>query len=103
LQYILHDWSDEDCVKILKQCKKAVCSGNKPSGGKVIIIDTVVGSAAKDAFEAQVTGDLLMMVMTSGKERDEHEWRRIFMEAGFQHYKTRPVLGFLSIIELYQP
>ncbi|GJN16053.1 hypothetical protein PR202_gb03003 [Eleusine coracana subsp. coracana] len=101
LKYILHDWNDEDCVKILKQCKKAVCSENKPSGGKVIIIDTVVGSPDKDAFQAQVTADVLMMVMTSGKERDEHEWRKIFMDAGFTHYKTSPVLGFLSIIELY--
>uniref|UniRef100_A0A0A8YD26 O-methyltransferase C-terminal domain-containing protein n=1 Tax=Arundo donax TaxID=35708 RepID=A0A0A8YD26_ARUDO len=52
-------------------------------------------------FQAQVTFDLNMMVTTPGKERDEHEWRNIFMAAGFRHNKTRPVLGFLSIIELY--
>uniref|UniRef100_A0A0A9C743 O-methyltransferase C-terminal domain-containing protein n=1 Tax=Arundo donax TaxID=35708 RepID=A0A0A9C743_ARUDO len=52
-------------------------------------------------FEAQVSFDLLMMVITGGKERDEHEWRKIFMDAGFGHYKTRLLLGFLSIIELY--
>lgn len=97
----MHDWNDEDCVKILTQCKKAILS-EKPSGGKVIIIDTVVGSPANDImFLAQVTFDLNMMVTTPGRERDEHEWRNIFMAAGFRHHKTRPVLGFLSLIELY--
>uniref|UniRef100_A0A0E0I9W7 O-methyltransferase domain-containing protein n=2 Tax=Oryza TaxID=4527 RepID=A0A0E0I9W7_ORYNI len=99
LKYILHDWNDEDCVKILKQCRNAI-HAQKP-GGKVIIIDIVVGSPSKDMFEAQVSFDLLMMVITSGKERDQHEWHKIFMDAGFSHYKTRPVLGFLAITELY--
>uniref|UniRef100_A0A0E0LTD7 O-methyltransferase domain-containing protein n=1 Tax=Oryza punctata TaxID=4537 RepID=A0A0E0LTD7_ORYPU len=98
-KYILHDWNDEDCVKILKQCKNAIHS--KKLGGKVIIIDIVVGSPSKNMFEAQVSFDLLMMVITSGKERDQHEWHRIFMDAGFSHYKTKPVLGFLAITELY--
>jgi hypothetical protein len=94
---VLHDWNDEDCVKILTECKKAI----QESGGKVIIVDIVVGSHSNAMLEAQVTFDLLMMVITSGKERDEHEWRKIFMDAGFSHYKTRPVLGFMAITELY--
>ncbi|XP_047072423.1 flavonoid O-methyltransferase-like protein Os11g0303600 [Lolium rigidum] len=97
LKYVLHDWNDEDCVKILTECKKAI----PESGGKVIIVDIVVGSHSNAMLEAQVTFDLLMMVITSGKERDEHEWRKIFMDAGFSHYKTRPVLGFMAITELY--
>ncbi|KQJ98546.1 flavonoid O-methyltransferase-like protein Os11g0303600 [Brachypodium distachyon] len=99
LKYVLHDWDDDVCVKILTQCKKAI----PESGGKVIIVDMVVGSNAnsKAMFEAQVVFDLLMMVVTAGKERDEHQWRKIFMDAGFSNYKTKPVLGFLSIIELY--
>jgi hypothetical protein len=98
LQYVFHDWDDEDCVKILKQCKKAI----PESGGKVIIVDMVVGSPSKaEYYREQVLFDLLMMVMTTGKERDEHEWRKIFMDAGFTHHKTRPVLGSMALIELY--
>ncbi|KAL6858761.1 hypothetical protein ACP4OV_017763 [Aristida adscensionis] len=100
LKYVLHDWDDEECVKILTQCKKAVCS-RESGGGKVIIIDIIVGSSSKAMLEAQVSMDLLMMVMTGGKEREEHEWCKIFTDAGFGRYKARPVLGFLSIIELY--
>ncbi|KAK3126626.1 hypothetical protein QOZ80_7AG0559530 [Eleusine coracana subsp. coracana] len=101
LKHVLHDWNDEDCVKILKQCKKAILSA-KPLKGKVIIIETVVGCPTKDIMlEAQVTFDLNMMVTTPGQERDEHEWCKIFTAAGFRHHKTRPLLGVLSIIELY--
>jgi hypothetical protein len=95
---VLHDWNDEDCVKILAECKKAI----PKSGGKVIIIvDIVIGSPSNAVLESQVSFDLLMMVITSGKERDEHEWHKIFMDAGFSHYKTRPVLGFMAVTELY--
>uniref|UniRef100_A0ACD5YLC7 Uncharacterized protein n=1 Tax=Avena sativa TaxID=4498 RepID=A0ACD5YLC7_AVESA len=97
LKYVLHDWNDEDCVRILTQCRKAI---PKP-GGKVIIVDMVVGSPSNAAYEAQVLFDLLMMVMTAGKERDEREWSKIFMDAGFSHHKTRPVLGSFALIELY--
>jgi trans-resveratrol di-O-methyltransferase len=101
MQYVMHDWSDDVCVKILTQCKKAVCSQEPNGGGKVIIIDAIVGSPCKAMFGAQVLLDLLMMVVTSGKERDEEVRRKIFTEAGFRHYEAKPLLGFMSIIELY--
>lgn len=37
LKFILHDWSDKDCVRILKMCREAIPS--REEGGKVIIID----------------------------------------------------------------
>lgn len=52
-------------------------------------------------FEAQALVHMVMMVNATGKEREEHEWRKIFMDTGFERYKARPVMGFQSIIELY--
>jgi hypothetical protein len=95
----MHDWSDEDCVRILKKSKEAI-STREPKG-KVIIIDTVAGSAAKQTSEAQLLMDLCMMVMTTGEERDEEKWNRLFLNAGFSQYKIRPVLGCRSLIEVY--
>ncbi|KAJ3679742.1 hypothetical protein LUZ60_017753 [Juncus effusus] len=43
LKWILHDWCDEDCVKILKLCKEAISSRE---AGKVIVVEIVVGSAS---------------------------------------------------------
>ncbi|KAL6658517.1 hypothetical protein ACP70R_004103 [Stipagrostis hirtigluma subsp. patula] len=99
LKTVLHNWSDEDCVRILKRAKEAI-SSREPKG-KVIIIDMVVGSASRQAYEAQVLMDLLMMVATTGEERDEERWHRIFLDAGFSKYKISSILGPRSIIEVY--
>ncbi|CAN6234794.1 unnamed protein product [Urochloa humidicola] len=100
LKWILHDWGDDECIKILKNCKQAIPSRDK--GGKVTIIDMVVGSGSTDAkqLETQVLYDLLIMGI-NGVERDEQEWKKIFFEAGFKDYKIMPILGVRSIIELY--
>ncbi|KAF8663159.1 hypothetical protein HU200_055760 [Digitaria exilis] len=99
LKWILHDWGDEECVKILKNCKKAIPPREK--GGKVVIIDIVVGVGGSDSDrQMQVIFDLFMMVI-NGTERDENQWKKIFFQAGFSDYKITPVLGFRSIIELY--
>lgn len=52
MQWILHDWSDEDCVKILKRCKEAIPS--KDNGGKVIIMDIVMDRAGDGQDAAEV-------------------------------------------------
>ena len=45
-QCVLHDWDDDKCIKLLKNCKQAIPS--RDAGGKVIIIDIVVGSSPSD-------------------------------------------------------
>uniref|UniRef100_A0A0D3GWR5 O-methyltransferase C-terminal domain-containing protein n=1 Tax=Oryza barthii TaxID=65489 RepID=A0A0D3GWR5_9ORYZ len=68
LKLVLHDWSDEDCVRILSRCREAI---SNREGGKVIIIDTVIGSQSQQIYEAQLFLDLCMMTVTTGKEREE--------------------------------
>ncbi|PAN04584.1 hypothetical protein PAHAL_1G077200 [Panicum hallii] len=80
LKFVLRNWSDEDCVRILKRAKEAI-STREPKG-KVVIIDTVAGSASsKQAFEAQVFMDVCMMMLTTGEVRDEEKWRGLFLHA----------------------
>lgn len=43
----------------------------------------------------------VQMMRVDGGERDEQQWRKIFLEAGFRDYKITPMLGFRSIIEVY--
>nr|BAC99560.1 putative flavonoid 7-O-methyltransferase [Oryza sativa Japonica Group]BAD05699.1 putative flavonoid 7-O-methyltransferase [Oryza sativa Japonica Group] len=98
LKLVLHDWSDEDCVRILSRCREAI---SNREGGKVIIIDTVIGSQSQQIYEAQLFLDLCMMTVTTGKEREEKEWHMIFLKAGFTQYKILPILGIKSLIEVY--
>uniref|UniRef100_I1QG11 O-methyltransferase domain-containing protein n=1 Tax=Oryza glaberrima TaxID=4538 RepID=I1QG11_ORYGL len=98
LKLVLHDWSDEDCVRILSRCREAI---SNREGGKVIIIDTVIGSQSQQIYEAQLFLDLCMMTVTTGKEREEKEWHMIFLKAGFTQYKILPILRIKSLIEVY--
>ena len=99
-QWVLHDWGDADCIKILKNCKKAIPP--RDAGGKVIILDMVIGGQSSNIKhkETQVLFDLFIMFV-NGVERDEQEWKKVIFEAGFSDYKIIPVLGVRSIIEVY--
>ncbi|XP_047091615.1 probable O-methyltransferase 2 [Lolium rigidum] len=99
LKLVLHFWSDEDCINILAHCKKAIPS--REMGGKVIVIDIVVGSASGTMLETQMLMDMLMLVCTRGKQRDENDWAAIFTKAGFSDYKIINKLGVRGVIEVY--
>ncbi|KAF3443208.1 hypothetical protein FNV43_RR12889 [Rhamnella rubrinervis] len=86
LKWILHDWNDEDCVTILKNVKKQF-----PRKMKV----------DKKSTETQLYFDVLMMAETSGKERNQTEWEKLFLAAGFSDYKVTPLFGLRSLIEVY--
>ena len=98
-QWILHDWGDNECIKILKNCKQAIPS--RDAGGKVIIIDIVVGSKSSDIklLETQVICDLDIMKI-GGAERDEQEWKKIFLEAGFKDYLIATEIKAYDIIRV---
>lgn len=84
----------------MRRCKEAISA--RDAGGKVILIEVVVGIGSNETVpkEMQLLFDVFMMY-TDGIEREEHEWKKIFLEAGFSDYKIIPVLGVRSIIEVY--
>ncbi|KAK9152892.1 hypothetical protein Sjap_000372 [Stephania japonica] len=97
---ILHDWNDEDCLKILKRCREAIPSSEK--GGKLIILDIVMDSkATREIAELQLFFDMLLMVNTNGIERSEREWEKLFKEAGFTSYKITSISSFRTVIEAF--
>lgn len=67
-----------------------------------MIVDFLIDGNSKDyiASEAHLYRDVTMLVCTDGKERDEHEWKKIFLDAGFSDYKITP-LGMQSLIEVF--
>ncbi|CAK9142729.1 unnamed protein product [Ilex paraguariensis] len=101
LKWILHDWSDEESLRILKKCREAIPSKDK--GGKVIIIEMIMQNQKGDdkSIETQLFFDMLMMAVVTGRERNEKEWAKLFFDAGFSDYKITPILGLRSVIEIY--
>jgi hypothetical protein len=112
MKWIMHDWGDEDCIKILKSCRKAI-----PETGKVIIVDVVAldsnqrgddndnsGQKEKAALDPNLVlvFDLVMVAHCSGgKERTEEEWKKILLEGGFGRYKIITIPDFQSVIEAF--
>ncbi|MCL7028708.1 hypothetical protein MKW94_023724 [Papaver nudicaule] len=99
MKWILHDWSDENCVKILRNCYKAI---SKTKNGKVIIVDCVLQPDGHGPFDKTgLAFDLLMMIDTGGKERTEVEWNMLLKSAGFPRYNVIQIPTFPSIIEAF--
>ncbi|KAM3375550.1 hypothetical protein P3S68_014264 [Capsicum galapagoense] len=87
------------CIQILKKCKEAILS--KDNGGRLIIIDMVMDqNLDHESYEAQLFFDMLIMTVTSKKERNEQEWTKLFSDSGFSGYKIVPLLGLRSVIEV---
>ncbi|KAF3443884.1 hypothetical protein FNV43_RR13574 [Rhamnella rubrinervis] len=99
MKWILHDWSDEDCVKILKNCKKAI----PEKSGKIVIVEVVLEPEGNDAFdEIGLALDLVMIAHTSGgRERTQIEWKKILKQGGFNRCNIIKIPALPSIIEAF--
>lgn len=84
MQLVLHDWGDEDCIKILTNCHKAL-----PLNGKLLILDQVIDPSKSSPAEIGAVYNLDMLMLANfqgnGKERTTAEWKRLLEAAGFSH------------------
>ena len=63
LKAVLHDWDDDSCVRILRNCRAAA----RP-GARLIVIENVIRDLARDRFATLL--DMNMLAVTTGQERD---------------------------------
>lgn len=92
LSQVLHDWDDEQCVAILRNCHGAIAEG-----GRLLVIETVITPDAKSSFAT--LSDLHMLVVTGGRERTEAEYGKLFAQAGFRLTNVVPTRSPASVIE----
>lgn len=91
LKYVLHDWDNESCIRILKNCRASL-----QEGGRIIVIDYLVGELGAPGPAPLM--DLNMLVMTGGRERDLAEFDALFQSAGLRR-TTVGQGGAFAIIE----
>ncbi|KAG8500278.1 hypothetical protein CXB51_003690 [Gossypium anomalum] len=99
LMWVLHDWDDEECIKILKKCREAVPE-NK---GKVIIVEAGL-EANKDhelSFVELMLDMALMAGTKKGKERTLNEWSYVLQQSGFTRFNVKPIHAVQSVIGAY--
>jgi hypothetical protein len=92
MRHIIHDWTDEQAVKILRNCRKVV-----PANGKVLLVEFTVpppnqASLGKDA-------DMMMLTFPGGMERTVDEYRALFEQSGFRLAKVTPTKSAVAVVE----
>ncbi|KAL9385224.1 hypothetical protein Peur_022234 [Populus x canadensis] len=100
LKWILHDWSDDHCLKLLKNCYKAI-----PDNGKVIVMESVLSITAKTSPAARAISQLDVLMMTQnpgGKERTEHEFMALATGAGFRGIKYEAFVCNFWVMEFFK-
>ncbi|CAL1372895.1 unnamed protein product [Linum trigynum] len=99
LMQVLHDWNDEDCIKILKNCREAISEKK----GRVIIAEAVVDQERDGKLEhVRLMLDMVMMAHTnSGKERTLKEWECVLHQAGFSRVTVTPIDAVQSVIQAF--
>ncbi|KAJ8760812.1 hypothetical protein K2173_021850 [Erythroxylum novogranatense] len=86
MKWICHDWSDEHCLKFLKNCYDAL-----PENGKVIVAECILPVAPDTSLATKgvVHIDVIMLAHNpGGKERTEKEFQDLAKGAGFQGFRV---------------
>ncbi|KAF7836141.1 isoliquiritigenin 2'-O-methyltransferase-like [Senna tora] len=98
LKNVLHNWWDENSIKILKKCHEAL-----PENGKVIVVEFIMPEvkASEDAKFASLLDSL--MFVHDGRERTEKEYEFLCKTSGFSGFKvaSRP-FSVLGVMEFYK-
>jgi hypothetical protein len=92
MKNVIHDWDDEHAEKILANCRRAV-----PADGALLLVEWTLHEG--NLYSAGRLFDVVMLVMTGGKERTAEEYRQLLFRAGFRMNQVIPTSSDLSIIE----
>jgi ubiquinone/menaquinone biosynthesis C-methylase UbiE len=92
MRHILHDWSDDLCVKILGNIRRVI-----PADGRLLVVETVVPDGNEPS--ASKLFDMVMMAFPDGMERSEAQFKTIFAASGFELTGITPTLSPVSVIE----
>jgi hypothetical protein len=90
LKGIIHDWNDEAALTILTNCRRPI-----RADGRLLLLEAVLTPSSEPA---RALMDMLMMVLTTGRERTESEFRSLLQEAGFSMVQVIRAAG-ATIIE----
>lgn len=92
MKYILHDWPDDECLNILRNCRDALQVGNK-----LFIVDIVVDRNSK-YYKRHTVVDIRMMTILNAKERTQLEFKKLLEQTGFK-FERNTEAGYQNVIE----
>ncbi|MNQ92556.1 Carminomycin 4-O-methyltransferase [compost metagenome] len=100
LSHVLHDWSDDDCQKLL-----AVCRQSMPEKALLAVVDLTINE--DESTQTNRTAAMMDLYMLSlfgiagGKERNESEFRTLIERSGFVVEQVKQLPSGNGIIYAY--
>lgn len=92
MRHIIHDWTDEQCLTILRHIHAVI-----PDHGRLLVAESVIPPGNAPFFGKQL--DLNMLVIPGGQERTAAEYQELFAAAGFRLTRIVPTNTELSVVE----
>jgi len=92
MKHIIHDWNDEQSVKILQNIRRAM-----NDDGKVLLAEMVVPEGNEPSPAKGL--DLVMLFFVNDKETTEKEYQELLEAAGLRLTRVIPTRSPFSIIE----
>lgn len=96
LKSVLHDWADERCQVILRNCARAMYGQ-----GKLLIVERIMPQRLEASAAHQLIArvDLTMLVALASRERTEDQFRTLLAGASFRITRILPTASGFSVIE----
>lgn len=96
LKSVLHDWDDQHCVTILRNCRRAM-----PERARLAIVELVLPERMTPAPESlpAVLLDLIMLAYAGGRERTRPEFARLLDEADLRLDAVTPLAAGPHVLQ----
>jgi hypothetical protein len=91
MKFILHDWDDAHCIRILGNCRRAM----QPDA-RLLVAERIVGPPNEGL--AVKLSDLNMLVGPGGRERTREEFAALFEAGGFRLADVLSTSADMSVI-----
>lgn len=92
MSHVIHDWDDDQCVTILRNCRKVM-----PRGGRLLIVESVLPPG--DTPHPGKILDMVMLLAPGGQERTEEEYRVLLAKADLRLTRVVPTHSAVSLVE----
>ena len=86
LKFVLHNWDDASCARLLKNV-----SARLERGGRIICVESVLPPLGDTSNVPGKLQDLNMMLLLPGRERTRAEWEAFYSDAGLKITAMTPI------------
>jgi SAM-dependent methyltransferase len=94
LTAVLHDWGDDACVRMLRNCAAALAPG-----GRIVVVDSELDPGRRNSF-AQSTDALMLAFTPGGRERTAEQFHRLWQRSGLRCVDQTTLPSLMTRYEL---